>query len=136
VPAPVTDIPAAELAVFGAVDFLLGALLADNLTKTHHNSDPELVGEGVGNMAAALIGGLPGAGANVRTIVNIKARGSTRASGVLHWLLLLAVLLALSGAVALIPNAVLSGILVAVGVGCLDCAASATSPGSPAQTPR
>ena len=111
---------AAELAVLGAVDALLGALLADNLTKTHHDSNRELVGQGIGNMAAALIGGLPGAGANVRTIVNIKAGGSTRASGVIHGLFLLAVLLGLSDAVALIPNAVLAGILVAAGVGCLD----------------
>lgn len=111
---------AAELALLGAVDSLLGALLADNLTKTHHDSNRELIGQGIGNMAAALIGGLPGAGANIRTIVNIKAGGRTRLSGVIHGLFLLAVLLGLSGTVGLIPNAVLSGILVAAGVGCLD----------------
>ena len=98
----------------------MGALLADNLTKTHHDSNRELIGQGIGNMAAALIGGLPGAGANIRTIVNIKAGGRTRLSGVIHGLFLLAVLLGLSDAVALIPNAVLSGILVAAGVGCID----------------
>ena len=111
---------AAELALLGAVDSLLGALLADNLTKTHHDSNRELIGQGIGNMAAALIGGLPGAGANIRTIVNIKAGGRTRLSGVIHGLFLLAVLLGLSEAVGLIPNAVLSGILVAAGVSCID----------------
>ena len=111
---------AAELALLGAVNSLLGALLADNLTKTHHDSNRELIGQGIGNMAAALIGGLPGAGANIRTIVNIKAGGRTRLSGIIHGLFLLAVLLGLSEAVALIPNAVLSGILVAAGVSCID----------------
>jgi SulP family sulfate permease len=111
---------AAELALLGAVDSLLGALLADNLTKTHHDSNRELIGQGIGNMAAALIGGLPGAGANIRTIVNIKAGGRSRLSGVIHGLFLLAVLLGLSETVGLIPNAVLSGILVAAGVGCID----------------
>ena len=111
---------AAELALLGAVDLLLGALLADNLTKTHHDSNRELIGQGIGNMAAALIGGLPGAGANIRTIVNIKAGGRTPLSGVIHGLFLLAVLLGLSEAAGLIPNAVLSGILVAAGMSCID----------------
>jgi SulP family sulfate permease len=71
-------------------------------------------------MAAALIGGLPGAGANIRTIVNIRAGGRTRLSGVIHGLFLLAVLLGLSEAVGLIPNAVLSSILVAAGMSCID----------------
>ena len=122
--------------MLGAVDSLLGALLADNLTKTHHNSNRELVGQGIGNMAAALIGGLPGAGANIRTIVNIKAGGTTRASGVIHGLFLLAVLLGLSDAVELIPNAVLSGILVAAGVSCSIFAALVTSRRSRAPTLR
>jgi SulP family sulfate permease len=111
---------AVELAVLGAVDTLLGALLADNLTKTHHDSNRELIGQGIGNMAAALIGGLPGAGANIRTIVNIKAGGRTRLSGIIHGLFLLAVLLGLSETVGLIPNAVLAAILVAAGVSCID----------------
>jgi SulP family sulfate permease len=111
---------AAELALLGAVDTLLSALLADNLIKTHHNSNRELIGQGIGNMAAALVGGLPGAGASIRTIVNIKGGGRTRLSGVVHGLFLVAVLLGLSETVGLIPHAVLSGILVAAGVGCID----------------
>ena len=111
---------AIQLALLGAIDTLLGALLADSLTKTHHDSNRELIGQGIGNMGAALVGGLPGAGANIRTIVNIEAGGKTRFSGVIHGLFLLAVLLGLSGLVQYIPNAVLSGILVGAGLGCID----------------
>lgn len=109
-----------ELALLGAIDSLLSALLADNITKTHHASNRELIGQGIGNMAAALVGGLPGAGASIRTIVNIEAGGRTRLSGVIHGIFLLAVLLGLSGVVQHIPNAVLAGILVAAGLSCID----------------
>jgi SulP family sulfate permease len=111
---------ALELALLGAIDSLLSALLADNITKTHHASNRELIGQGIGNIAAALIGGLPGAGASIRTIVNIEAGGKTRLSGVIHGIFLLAVLLGLSGVVQHIPNAVLAGILVAAGLSCID----------------
>jgi sulfate permease, SulP family len=111
---------AVELALLGAIDTLLSALLADSLTKSHHDSDRELIGQGIGNIGAALVGGLPGAGANIRTIVNIEAGGKTRLSGVIHGLFLLAVLLGLSGLVKYVPNAVLSGILVGAGLGCID----------------
>jgi SulP family sulfate permease len=111
---------AVQLAFLGAIDSLLGALLADSLTKTHHDSNRELIGQGIGNMGAALVGGLPGAGANIRTIVNIEAGGRTRFSGVIHGLFLLVVLLGLSGLVQYIPNAVLSGILIGAGLGCID----------------
>ena len=113
-------IVAAELALLGAINSLLSALLADNITKTHHASNRELIGQGIGNMAAALVGGLPGAGASIRTIVNIEAGGRTRLSGVIHGLFLVAVLLGLSGVVQYIPNAVLAGILVAAGLSCID----------------
>ncbi len=113
-------IVAAELALLGAIDSLLSALVADNITKTHHASNRELIGQGIGNMAAALVGGLPGAGASIRTIVNIEAGGRTRLSGIIHGLFLVAVLLGLSGVVQYIPNAVLAGILVAAGLSCID----------------
>jgi sulfate permease, SulP family len=71
-------------------------------------------------MGAALVGGLPGAGASIRTIVNIEAGGKTRLSGVIHGLFLLVVLLGLSNLVQYIPNAVLAGILVGAGLGCID----------------
>jgi SulP family sulfate permease len=75
---------AIQLALLGAIDTLLSALLVDSLTKSHHDSNRELIGQGIGNMGAALVGGLPGAGANIRTIVNIEAGGKTRLSGVIH----------------------------------------------------
>jgi SulP family sulfate permease len=111
---------AVQLALLGAIDSLLSALLADSLTKSHHDSNRELIGQGIGNMGAALVGGLPGAGASIRTIVNIEAGGKTRLSGVIHGLFLLAVLLGLSNLVQYIPNAVLAGILVGAGLGCID----------------
>ena len=97
---PLVASVAVQLALLGAIDTLLSALLADSLTKSHHDSNRELIGQGIGNMGAALVGGLPGAGANIRTIVNIEAGGKTRLSGVIHGLFLLAVLLGLSGLVS------------------------------------
>ena len=111
---------AIQFALLGAIDTLLSALLVDSLTKSHHDSNRELIGQGIGNMGAALVGGLPGAGANIRTIVNIEAGGKTRLSGVVHGLFLLAVLLGLSNLVQYIPNAVLAGILVGAGLSCID----------------
>jgi SulP family sulfate permease len=111
---------ALELAFVGAIDSLLTSLVADNLTHTRHDSDRELVGQGLGNVAAALIGGIPGAGATIRTVVNVKAGGRSRLSGVVHGLFLAAVLLGLSGFVRHVPRAVLGGLLVTVGVGIID----------------
>ena len=111
---------AVQLAFLGAIDTLLSALLADSLTKFHHDSNRELIGQGIGNIGAALVGGLPGAGANIRTIVNIEAGGKTRLSGVIHGLFLLAVMLGLYNLVQYIPHAVLAGILVGAGLACID----------------
>ena len=110
----------ATLAALGAIDSLLTSVVADNITRTKHDSRRELIGQGVGNMGAALIGGLPGAGATVRTVVNANAGGRTRLSGVIAGLLLLAILLGLGSLVGYIPNAVLAGILITVGVGIID----------------
>ena len=112
--------PALELALLGAIDSLLTSLVADNLTRTRHDSNRELFGQGVGNMVAGLIGGIPGAGATMRTVVNVNAGGKTRLSGVIHGLFLAAVLLGLSGLVQYIPSAVLAGLLVTVGIGIID----------------
>ncbi len=110
----------ATLAALGAIDSLLTSVVADNITRTKHDSRRELIGQGIGNMGAALIGGLPGAGATVRTVVNANAGGLTRLSGVIAGLLLLAILLGLGNLVGYIPNAVLAGILITVGVGIID----------------
>ena len=111
---------AATLAALGAIDSLLTSVVADNITKTKHNSNKELIGQGLGNIAAGIIGGLPGAGATMRTVININSGGRTRLSGVFAGLLLTAILLGLGGLVGHIPNAVLAGILITVGLGIID----------------
>ena len=111
---------AIQLAFLGAIDSLLTALVADNLTRTQHDSNRELIGQGLGNIAAGLIGGIPGAGATMRTVVNVEAGGRSRLSGVIHGLFLAAVLLGLSSLVQHVPRAVLAGLLVAVGIGIID----------------
>ena len=110
----------ATLAALGAIDSLLTSVVADNLTKTRHDPNQELIGQGIGNMGAAFIGGLPGAGATVRTVINVESGGKTKISGMLAGVFLLAVLLGLSGIVQYIPKAVLAGILLAVGIGIID----------------
>jgi SulP family sulfate permease len=109
-----------QLAFLGSIDALTTSLVADNITRTHHDSNRELVGQGVGNMAAALFGGIPGAGAFMRTAINIRAGGRNRSSGVIHGVFLLAVLLGLSGVVRYIPHAVLAGILISAGLSIID----------------
>ncbi|KAF3977068.1 MAG: SulP family inorganic anion transporter [Methylococcales symbiont of Iophon sp. n. MRB-2018] len=113
-------IPALTLAALGTIDSLLTSIVADNMTKTQHNSNKELIGQGLGNMGAALIGGIPGAGATMRTVVNINSGGKTRLSGVIHSLALLIVLLGAGAYARLIPLPVLAGILITVGIGIID----------------
>jgi len=108
------------LAMLGSIDSLLTSVIADNITKTKHNSNRELIGQGIGNMAAALISGIPGAGATKGTVVNINAGGKTRLSGALHGLLLLIVLLGAGQYAALVPLSVLAGILIPIGIGIID----------------
>ncbi len=108
------------LAALGAIDSLLTSVVADNITKTKHNSNRELIGQGMGNLCAGIIGGLPGAGATMRTVININSGGKTRFSGVIAGLLLAGILLGLGQLVGHIPNAVLAGILVTVGIGIID----------------
>ena len=84
--------PALILALLGSVDSLLTALVADSLTGGRHKPDRELIAQGVGNMAAGLFGGLPGAGGTTSTVINIQAGGRTRASGALRPIVLLALL--------------------------------------------
>jgi sulfate permease, SulP family len=111
---------ASTLAALGAIDSLLTSVVADNMTKTKHNSNKELIGQGIGNIGAALIGGLPGAGATMRTVINIKTGGKTPISGVIAGLFLFSVLMGLGQWVGHVPNAVLAGILVTVGIGIID----------------
>ncbi|MEE9361736.1 MAG: SulP family inorganic anion transporter [Cellulophaga sp.] len=111
---------ALTLALLGAIDSLLTSVVADNMTKTKHKPNKELIGQGIGNSVAALFGGIPGAGATIRTVVNIKAGGKTRLSGMVAGVLLLIVLLAIGPIASQIPAAVLAGILITVGIGVMD----------------
>lgn len=111
---------ALTLALLGAIDSLLTSVVADNMTKTKHQPNKELVGQGIGNSISALFGGIPGAGATIRTVVNINAGGKTRLSGMIAGVLLLFILLALGPVASKIPAAVLAGILVTVGIGVMD----------------
>jgi len=108
------------LAVLGSIDSLLTSLVADNITRTYHKPDRELVGQGIGNMVAGLFGGLPGAGATMRTVVNVNAGGSTPISGALHAIVLLGIVLGAGGLAKYIPHAVLAGILIKVGTDIID----------------
>ena len=112
--------PAVTLALLGAVDSLLTSLIADSMTRTRHDPNQELVGQGLGNIAAGLIGGLPGAGATVGTVVNIRAGGATRVSGALRAIALLALVLGAGRYVESIPLAALGGILLKVGWDIVD----------------
>ncbi len=111
---------ALTLAALGAIDSLLTSVVADNVTKTRHDSNKELVGQGVGNAVTGLFAGIPGAGATMRTLVNIRSGGRNRISGIIHAVVLLIILLGAGKYAALIPKAVLAGILITVGIGILD----------------
>jgi sulfate permease, SulP family len=108
------------LGVLGAIDSLLTSLVADSLSRTQHDSDKELIGQGIGNMVSGLFGGLPGAGATMRTVVNVQAGGKTSLSGIIHALVLLLVVFWAGPLTAQIPNAVLAGLLLKVGFDILD----------------
>ncbi len=111
---------ALTLALLGAIDSLLTSVVADNMTKTRHKPNKELVGQGIGNSIAAIFGGIPGAGATIRTVVNITSGGKTKLSGMIAGIMLLVILLGLGPIASKIPAAVLAGILITVGIGVMD----------------
>lgn len=108
------------LALLGSIDSLLTSVIADNITKDRHNSKWELVGQGIGNVVAAMFGGIPGAGATKGTVVAIKSGAKTRLSGITHGVFQLVALLGLGTLVAYIPLSVLAGLLISVGVAIID----------------
>ena len=112
--------PALTIALLGSIDSLLTSLIADSMTRTRHNPDRELVGQGIGNMVAGFIGGIPGAGNTLSTVTNLRAGGRSRLSGALCALFLLALVLGLGDYVEAIPHAVLAGILMKVGWDIID----------------
>ncbi len=108
------------LAVLGCIDTLLTSLVADSITKTKHNPNKELIGQGIGNAFVSLVGGLVGAGATMRTVINVKSGGTTRLSGIIHALTILAAMMFIAPVVEQIPLALLAGILMKVGIDILD----------------
>ena len=108
------------LALLGAIDSLLTSLVADNITQTNHDSNRELIGQGIANASAGFLSGLPGAGATMRTVINIKSGGQTPLSGMTHSVVLLMVLLGAGPLAAQIPTALLAGILIKVGLDIID----------------
>ena len=108
------------LAMLGCIDALLTSLVADSLTRTEHNSNKELIGQGIGNLVSGLFGGIAGAGATMGTVVNIQAGGRTAVSGLTRALVLLVVVLGLSQYLSVIPSAVLAGIALKVGIDIVD----------------
>lgn len=122
---PLSELPyiiqfALGLAFLGSIDSLLTSLVVDSMTRSSHDSNQELIGQGIGNMAAGLFGGLPCAGATMRTLVNVRAGGNSGVSGVLHSVLLLIIVMGFSDVAGHIPLAVLAGILIKVGIDIID----------------
>lgn len=121
----VSEIPyivrfALVLAFLGSIDSLLTSIVVDSMTRSNHDSNRELIGQGLGNLVTGLFGGLPSAGATMRTLVNLRAGGHSRLSGVVHSMVLAAILLGSGNLVSLIPLPVLSAILVKVGLDIID----------------
>lgn len=108
------------LGALGALDSLLTSLVADNITRTQHDSDRELIGQGIGNLISGLVGGLPGAGATMRTVINVQSGGKTPLSGMIHASILALIVWKASPLTAPIPHAVLAGILIKVGIDIID----------------
>lgn len=113
-------INALVLAMLGSIDALLTSVIADSLTRTRHNSDKELVGQGIGNFASGLFGGLPGAGATMGTVVNIQSGGRTALSGLIRAAVLAVIVFGAAALVENIPKAVLAGIAIKVGIDIID----------------
>lgn len=111
---------AITLALLGSIDSLLTSLVADSMTKTKHKPNKELIAQGIGNSICSFFGAIPGAGATMRTVINIKSGGTTRVSGIVHSITLLLIVLVLAPFASSIPLAVLSGILIKVGFDILD----------------
>ena len=112
--------PALIIALIGSVDSLLVSLVADSVSGTRHKPNRELVGQGIGNIIAGMFGGIAGAGNTLGTLTNLRAGGSTRASGALYGLLLLLLVLGLGEYLSPIPHAVLTGILIKIGIDIID----------------
>ncbi|MER5209344.1 SulP family inorganic anion transporter [Streptomyces sp. NPDC002838] len=113
-------LPALSIALLGSIDSLLTSVVMDNITGNRHHSNKELIGQGLGNAASGLFGGLASAGATVRSVVNVKSGGRTALSAATHSVILLVLVVGLGAVVQYIPLAVLSGILILTAFGMFD----------------
>ena len=111
---------AVTLAILGTIDTLLTSIVADSITGTKHKPNKELIGQGIGNSVCSLFGALPGAGATMRTVINVKSGGTNRISGMIHALTLLIIVMFFASLASQIPLAILAGILIKVGIDILD----------------
>ncbi len=109
--------PAVTIAVLGAIESLLSATVADGVIGDHHNSNTELIGQGIANIASPLFGGIPATGAIARTMANINNGGRTPIAGIIHAVVLLLIFLFLMPLAKYIPMACLAGVLVVVAYG-------------------
>ena len=109
--------PAVTIAVLGAIESLLSATVADGVIGDHHNSNTELIGQGIANLASPLFGGIPATGAIARTMTNINNGGRTPVAGIVHAVVLLLIFLFLMPLAQYIPMACLAGVLVVVSYG-------------------
>ena len=112
--------PALTIALLGAIDSLLTSLIADSMTHSRHNPNQVMFGQGVSTVFTGLIGGLPGAGSTLDSVVNIRAGGQTRVAGILRTAVFLLVVLGIGRYLEVIPSAVLAGILMKVGWDIID----------------
>lgn len=112
--------PAISICLLGSIEALLSAEVADFMTGTRHDGNRELIGQGLGNLTAALVGGVPVTGAIARTAVNAKSGAHTRLSGMVHSVVLLIIMVLLGPWAARIPLAALAGILMVTAVGMVD----------------
>jgi SulP family sulfate permease len=119
------------ISLLGAIETLLASVVADNATNTRHNSNKELVGQGIGNFTAPFFGGVAGTGAIVRTMVNIRAGAKTKLSGIIHGLILIIVMLFLGGFASHIPLAALAGVLMMTAIGMFEVEPIQLIPKSP-----
>lgn len=108
------------LGMLGCIDSMLTSVIADNLTRSEHKSDKELIGQGMGNLFSGLFGGLPGAGATMGTVVNIQTGAKTALSGLTRVGILVVAVFGASSLISVIPIAVLAGIAIKVGIDILD----------------
>jgi SulP family sulfate permease len=112
--------PALMLGGLGVIDTLLTSVVADNLTKTKHDSRRTVIGQGIGNIVVGLFGGIPGAGATMGTVTNIKAGAQTKLSGIMKGVFLLLIIVSVTEYVQYIPMAVLAGLLITIGINIID----------------